>query len=324
MEISVVITVKNEGEQIENFLNSLANQTLGAKKIIVVDGGSTDNTVEKLKKFKEKIPNLNIYIKDGFNISQGRNFAIRNTNTKLIAVTDGGVELKKDWLENLFKSFRLNKNAKVVAGFSLPLCNSWFERTISCLFIPQIREINPKKFMPSSRSIAFKREVWEKVGGYPEDLDVGEDMFFNFRIKNSGYNIIFNPDAIVLWKIRKNILQLFNQYFRYAMGDGIANMYPYRHALRFFVYTFLALLIILFFLTKNFLFLILPLPFAIYYIKKAYIRSIKTFKKEPLWEIFFAWISFPFLQFLIDIAKMAGYIWGLMKRKKVLVILKER
>jgi len=315
MEISVILTVKNEGEEIDNFLNSLLIQSLKPQNITIVDGGSTDDTVEKLTRFKEKIPNLNIELKDGFNISQGRNFAIRNTDTELIAVTDGGVELKSDWLENLFSSFEHDKNAKVVAGFSLPLSKSWFERTVSCLFMPQLTEINPKKFMPSSRSIAFKREVWEKVSGYPENLDVGEDMFFNFKIKNSGYDIIFNPDAIVFWKMRKNIFQLFKQYFKYAFGDGVANMYSYRHALRFFVYSLLLLLVILFFLTKNFLFLLIPLPFAIFYIRKAYIRSLKTFKDKTFSEIFFAWISFPFLQFLIDISKMTGYISGLIKRE---------
>ncbi|GAH95413.1 unnamed protein product, partial [marine sediment metagenome] len=43
MEISIVVTVKNEGEEIENFLNSLFNQSLKAKEITIVDGGSTDN-----------------------------------------------------------------------------------------------------------------------------------------------------------------------------------------------------------------------------------------------------------------------------------------
>ncbi|GAG59882.1 unnamed protein product, partial [marine sediment metagenome] len=119
MEISIVVTVKNEGEEIENLLNSLFNQSLKAKEITIVDGGSTDNTVEKLKRFKDKMPNLNIEIKRGFNISQGRNFAIKNCDTELIAVTDGGVELKQDWLENLFDSFKYNKDAEVVGGFSL-------------------------------------------------------------------------------------------------------------------------------------------------------------------------------------------------------------
>lgn len=315
MEISVVVTVKNESEEIENFLNSLFNQSLKANEIIIVDGGSTDNTVEKLKKSKNKIPNLNIEIKKGFNISQGRNFAIKNCGTKLIAVTDGGVELKQDWLENLFNSFKYNKDAEVVGGFSLPLCESWFERTISCLFMPQVNEINPKKFMPSSRSIAFKKDVWEKAGGYPEELNVGEDMFFNFKLKNLGYNIIFNPRAVVFWKMSSDIFQLFKQYFRYAFGDGFANMYFYRHALRFLVYISLILLISVFLLTRNFIFLLIPLPFAIFYLRKVYARSIKTFKKETFWKMFFAWIVFPILQFLIDIAKMMGYISGLIKRK---------
>ena len=315
MEISVIATIKNEGEEIENFLNSLFNQSLKAKEIIIVDGGSTDNTIEELKKFKKKIPDLKVEIKKGFNISQGRNFAIRDCDTELIAVTDGGVELKQDWLENLFNSFKYNKDAEVVGGFSLPLYKSWFERTISCLFMPQVNEINPKKFMPSSRSIAFKKDVWEKVGGYPEELNIGEDMFFNFKLKSIGYNMIFNPGAVVFWKMRSDFFQLFKQYFRYAFGDGFANMYFYRHILRFFVYISLILLISVFLLIKNFIFLLIPLPFAIFYLRKAYARSIKTFKKESFWEMLFAWIAFPILQFSIDIAKMLGYISGLIKRK---------
>src|SRR5665647_3599553 len=79
----------------------------------------------------------------------------------------------------------------------------------------------------SAASDVYKRQ------GYPENMDYGEDMKFNFNLKEKGYKILFNPNAIVFWRMRENLSQVFKQFFRYAKGDARGKMYLHRHLIRF-------------------------------------------------------------------------------------------
>jgi hypothetical protein len=90
--------------------------------------------------------------------------------------------------------------------------------------------------MPSARSIAFRRDALEAAGGYPEWLDIGEDMWVNHRWRELGLDLEFAPAALVHWRLRPTLGAVWLQYFRYARGDARGGMHPERHALRYGVY----------------------------------------------------------------------------------------
>src|SRR5207245_7731801 len=97
--------------------------------------------------------------------------------------------------------------------------------------------------VPSARSIAFRREVFEAGGGYPEWLEVGEDMYLNHRMLAGGAHMERALDAVAYWRVRPTIAATWRQYARYAEGDAVAGMYPERHLLR--VGTYAALVVVL-------------------------------------------------------------------------------
>src|SRR5207244_6764337 len=101
--------------------------------------------------------------------------------------------------------------------------------------LPEPEELRPG-WLPSSRSIAFRREAWEAAGGYPEWLDVGEDMYFNHRLLDAGARLELAPDAVAIWRVRPTLAATWRQYSRYAEGDATAGMYPRRHVVRFATY----------------------------------------------------------------------------------------
>lgn len=115
--VSVVLTVKDEAESLPGLLASLERQTRPADEVIVVDGGSSDTTVDVLRAWQERLP-LRILEAPGSTIAQGRNLALAEARGDIVAVTDGGVVLAEDWLERLIAPFAHDTAPDVVSGFS--------------------------------------------------------------------------------------------------------------------------------------------------------------------------------------------------------------
>ncbi len=220
MKISFVTTVYNEENTIEQLLFSLSQQTRKPDEIIFVDAGSTDKTVEKLRKVHRKGQQINWYVKKG-NRAVGRNEGIKRASGEIVVVSDAGCLLDKDWIKYITEPYKKTE-VDIVSGFYLPVTHSVFEKCLATYTCVMPDRINKEHYLPSSRSIAFRKSAWKRVGGYPEYLDTCEDLVFARALKRSGANFVFIRNATVYWPQRKNILQAFQQFFSYAKGDGQA------------------------------------------------------------------------------------------------------
>jgi glycosyltransferase involved in cell wall biosynthesis len=222
MKTSLIITVKNEENTIEECLDSLLSQSRMPDEIIIVDGGSTDKTVETIERYiKNEVP-IKLIVAKGANIAQGRNIAIENAKHEIIASTDAGCITDKYWLKNLVAKF--DDAIDVVSGVYKPLTNTTFEGCVGEITCPKVEYLNESTFMPSSRSVAFRKVAWEEVGGYPEKLSYAEDTVFNLMLKKAGFKFKLAKDAVVYWRMRSNLRELFMQYYNYAKWDAIAGV----------------------------------------------------------------------------------------------------
>lgn len=233
MRISVVSTVLNETGSLPRLLESLAAQTRPPDEVVVCDGGSTDGTLPLLE--AESRLSLRLVRRPGANISQGRNAAIEAATGEVIAVTDAGVRLSPQWLEKLVAPFE-DAGTQTVAGFFRPDPRTVFETAMGATVLPELREINPARFLPSSRSVAFRKSAWAAAGGYPEWLDYCEDLILDFRLRDLYGPFVFAPEALVHFRPRPNLRAFFVQYYRYARGDGKAALWRKRHAIRYLTY----------------------------------------------------------------------------------------
>jgi len=237
VKVSVICTLLNEGPAIQKLLDSLAQQTHAPDEIIFVDGGSSDQTVAILQAYAatQQLP-LRVIVEPGANISRGRNRAIETAAGPIIASTDAGVRLDRRWLEELLKPFQAQPPAPVVAGFFVPDPQTAFEVAMSATVLPALSDINPATFLPSSRSIAFLKSSWQAAGHYPEWLDYCEDLIFDFRLRDETGPFTFAPKAVVYFRPRSNLRAFFKQYYQYARGDGKADLWRKRHAIRYLTY----------------------------------------------------------------------------------------
>jgi glycosyltransferase involved in cell wall biosynthesis len=229
MKVSLIATVLDAGSDIEDFLASIRAQNRPPDEVVVVDGGSTDGTLEALRAATD----ITVVSEPGANIARGRNVAIRAAAHDVIAVTDADCVLAPDWLERIAEP--IEQGADVSAGFYRPLAETFLQRCAAAVSLPEPEEVK-SGWMPSARSIAFRREVFEAAGGYPEWLEVGEDMYLNHRMLAGGAHMERAPDAVTYWRVRPTIGATWRQYARYAEGDAVAGMYPERHAIRFATY----------------------------------------------------------------------------------------
>lgn len=251
--VTVITTVYNERHQIERLLESLAAQSHPPNEVVICDGGSTDGTVATIQqwvaRYPQRLPHLQLLVEPGANISRGRNVAIGAAQSPLIAVTDAGVRLSPTWLAALIAPWQTTRGdaaPSAVAGFFLAdvtpdeASSAVFLTAMAATVLPRLEEIDPTKFLPSSRSVAFTKQAWAAAGGYPEWLDYCEDLLFDFAINAqrpaAPTAFAWAPNALVYFRPRGSLGAFWTQYYRYARGDGKADLWRKRHTARYVTY----------------------------------------------------------------------------------------
>ena len=308
MPVSLVATVLNESSSIAALLDSILAQERLPDEVVIVDGGSRDGTLEALRSYAGRLP-LQTIEAPGCNISQGRNRAIAAAQGEIIAVTDGGVRLDPRWLSELVGPAT---QGAIACGFFVPDARGTFEVALGATVLPAVAEIDPRRFLPSSRSVAFPKEAWQRVGGYPENLDYCEDLVFDLRLRQAGYPLAWVPQAIAHFRPRPSLAAFFRQYYRYARGDGKANLWLGRHVARYTAYLW-ALLVLGASIAGAWT---TPIWAAMavggaYYVYRPYRRLWPWLPGLPWRDRLGAVFYVPLIRLTGDVAKMVGYPVGL-------------
>ncbi len=306
--VALVVTVLNEAATIDALLASVAAQTRPPDEVCLVDGGSTDATVARAAAWATRGLPLRVLVRPGANIAAGRNAAIAATQAPLLAVTDAGVTLAPDWLERLVRPFA-DPTVDVVAGFFRAAPRSAFEDALGATTLPFASEIVADRFLPSSRSVAFRRAAWARVGGYPEWLDYCEDVVFDLALWRAGCRFVWEPAALAYFRPRPTLRAFFRQYYLYARGDGKADLWRLRHAIRYGTYLGLVPLLALA-IRRHPAALGPALLLAGAYLRRPYQRLWALTAGQPARRRLAALPWPPLIRLTGDVAKMLGYPVG--------------
>jgi len=234
---SVIITTFNEENNIENLLKDLKNQSILPDEIVIVDGGSTDDTVKKITEYNNNELNINLISDNTLNkkfhvgpIAAARNLGIDKAKHQDIIVTDAGCRLDKDFIKYM-KEALLNNN--IVGGYYSASFDNVFEERLAKVFIPTKSAFLNTNFLPSSRSIGFKKKCWVSINGYPENSYTAEDTKFALNLIEKFGPFYKEIRAIVYWILPENEIELKNKVINYAKGDKKQKLFKRKYLIKY-------------------------------------------------------------------------------------------
>ena len=308
--VSLACTVRDEADNIAALLDSMLAQSRPADEIVVNDCNSRDATPAIVERYIAAGHPIRL-VRGGHNIPSGRNNAIRHARGPLIACTDAGLTLDPRWLERIVAPLECAA-ADIVGGFFRAAPHSLFELALGATNYRQLDEIDPAGFLPFGKSVAFRKDVWELVGGYPEWASHCEDVLFALALRRAGCRFAFAPDALVHFRPRSSLRAFARQYFLYARGDGVADLWLRRHLLRYVTYASAGVLLAAA-LRRPWLAGLLGL--GIYTYTRAPLRRLRARAPAlPPRDLIAAAALIPAIRLVGDLAKMVGYPVGVLRR----------
>ena len=301
-DIAIIVPILNEEKTIVPLLESFEKMTLLPKEIILVDGGSTDQTVARMNRYldERKLPyGVQVMVLPQALPGRGRNEGIRKTPCSLIACTDAGGHVDPHWLEDLVTPLKVNPDYALVIGNCRPAPESFLER---CTFYVTIESSFRKQIIfLGGASIAFRRHLWEKVGGYPEHLYPCEDKEFLRGVKRRGFRAFLSDRGVIYWRSRRTLWAFLKQYFLYGRGDGEGSFVGHRYLLRILFYG----TVLLFLLQgKGFFGLVLLIGYF-------GLQSVRGFRRIKDLRVF---LYLPCLFLIKDFSQLLGYPIGIFRR----------
>jgi glycosyltransferase involved in cell wall biosynthesis len=231
---TIIATVLNERAAIEALVETLVAQTHPATEIILVDGGSSDGTWQWLESARSQHPTLKAIRDESCNlkhspgpIARGRNVAIAAATTEIIACADAGCRYEPHWLTALTGPIVSREATYALGGSCLdPTARTLWDIASAPFFGIKLNPAEPSKSC-TARSMAFRKDLWQQAGGFPETTFLGEDTLFDATVRRITQPA-FPTTAKALYAPRNTLGTALNQLGRYARADGALGIRPAR------------------------------------------------------------------------------------------------
>jgi len=229
--ISVIIPVFNEERHLQETLKQIIEQDYPADKveILVVDGGSTDASLEQLAPFLNQSGlAIRLFHNTRKLSSISRNIGVREARNDYILFIDAHVFIPtRKLFRNLGEAVVVEK--PLVLGRPQPLCSprlSVFQEAVSAVRASCLGHSRSSYIYsdfqgwvsPLSVGVMYCRSLFERFGHFDESFDAAEDLEFNARLESQGLKALTSPQFSVFYHPRKTALQLFYQMYRYGLG----------------------------------------------------------------------------------------------------------
>lgn len=203
-KISIIIPAYNQGQYLEDCLESAYNQTMQPHEIIVINDGSTDNTREIAERYMFKqFPGMESPVRVINQVNKGlssaRNTGIMNATGDYVLPLDSDDMLKDDAIEKLTSAIN-ETNADIIAPSFQEFGLNEREVILSQFTIDDLKVANRLPYF-----CAIKRSRLQEVGGYSPRMKWGyEDYHMWFNLFSVGCNVTFIQKVLAMYRVKEN------------------------------------------------------------------------------------------------------------------------
>jgi glycosyltransferase involved in cell wall biosynthesis len=214
--VSVIVPMRNEARWVGDQMAAFARQDPGVPwELIVVDNGSTDDSVSIVEQFRDQLPYLCVVSAPDASCSgAARNAGSREARGELLVTADADDVVSDGWLRAMAHALREHEMVSgriEVSKLNPPGSFAWRIETNDGLPVAA-------GFLPfaSSSNLGIRRQVFEEMGGFDKTIKYSEDVDLSFRVQLAGHAIARAPEALVHRRLRGTTRALFMQHFRYG------------------------------------------------------------------------------------------------------------
>ncbi len=216
--VSVVIPVYNGEKYVSVCIESLLNQTMKPDEIIVIDDGSTDDSIEVTSKYPIKL----LKHEKNKGLAEARNTSLKNAVGDIIIFIDCDAKAEKDYIENMVKNYT-DDTVAGVGGKAIEINIGGLANNYRSLF--NVQEWGERGTTDFLRGVcfSFRKIVLKEVGGFnPYYRTNGEDVDICRRIVNKGYRLTYDPAIKVLHNRDDNLSSFLMQTYRAHYFGSVA------------------------------------------------------------------------------------------------------
>ncbi len=211
-EVSILIRTKNEGKYLGKTLDVLSSQTFTNIEIIIVDSGSTDNTLEIAEKFETKIFTIK---PEDFTWGYALNYGMQKSlGQYVICLSAHALPIDNTWIETLISNFQDDAVAAVASNMlPLPDCNPFDKRGLLKKYnIPKQSLKEGPPYIFSNSCSAIRKSVWEKIP-FDANLLAVEEEDWARKVRKICYKIIYEPEAKVLHSHNESLKRIYKRFY---------------------------------------------------------------------------------------------------------------
>lgn len=226
VDISIIIPCRNEEKHIRDTIRRIINQEGAGQgftfELLIIDGKSTDNTVEIVKEENKRYDNVKLIINERKITPAALNLGIRNASGKYISFLGAHADIAKDYFMNCLNTIN-NVDADAVGGPWRAKGQGYIGEAIALAFQSKFavggaknHNLDYEGYVDCVWGIFGKKEIFENVGFYDEELIRNQDDEFSYRLNKAGGKIWQSPHIRYTYYCRNNLKNLFKQYMQYG------------------------------------------------------------------------------------------------------------
>ena len=224
--VSVIVAMRNEEAFIGKCLTSLAEQDYPASllEVLAIDGRSTDRSREIASVVGAKLRNLRLLDNEKKIAPVAFNIGIDNARGEILTIISAHCYLAPDYVSRCVE-YLAKTGADCVGG---PIESVGETRTARAIALAMsspfgvgdalFRYSQREQYVDTLAFGAYRREVFERVGFFEEELAGSEDDEFNYRLRRQGGKLFLTPAIRSFYYSRATLRALWKQYFNYGFG----------------------------------------------------------------------------------------------------------